>query len=516
MEESLKKQVKLMASINSSKNKIEFGDFQTPDELANLICEVIQEKYNYSPDCIIEPTCGKGNILVSAIKKFPSSKLNIGIEINDEYLNELNEKIQNENLNINLLNKDFFSIDLRNELEIENGKILFIGNPPWVTNSILGKIESVNLPKKNNFKNFRGIEAITGKSNFDLSEFILIKLIDLFFNKNSIFAFLIKTSVARKILISLEKNNIQLETAEIFPIDSKKYFDVSVDACLFILKFSEIQNKVFCNIYESIDKRILTNKIGFFRETIIQNTNTFLNVEKFLGTSEYVWRNGIKHDQANVMELNLKDNLFLNSRGEIIDIEKDLVFPLLKSSDLAKGNLSPRKGVIITQKRIGENTNYIKESFPKTWNYLNANKESFMNRKSSIYKNKPLFSIFSIGDYSFYPYKIAISGLYKNIKFNILNPHLNKSIQVDDTCNFISCKSLDEAEILCKILNSSITNKILSSLIFWDSKRPITTEILNKIDLKKIAKELNYLTEYNSFVSNNPSSKVFEDNLVLF
>lgn len=48
------------------------------------------------------------------------------------------------------------------------------------------------------------------------------------------FAFLIKTSVARKILISLEKNHIKLETAEIFPIDSKKYFDVSVAACLFV------------------------------------------------------------------------------------------------------------------------------------------------------------------------------------------------------------------------------------------------------------------------------------------
>lgn len=181
-----------------------------------------------------------------------------------------------------------------------------------------------------------------------------------------------------------------------------------------------------------------------------------------------------------------------------------------------KGNLMPRKAVIITQKRIGENTNYIQEKFPKTWNYLNENLESFMNRKSSIYKNKPLFSIFSIGEYSFYPYKIAISGLYKNIKFNVLEPFLNKSIQVDDTCNFISCKNLEEAEILYKILNSSITTEILNSLIFWDSKRPITTEILNKIDLKKVAEELNFSYEYEKFVLKNPNNKVVKENLMLF
>lgn len=80
---------------------------------------------------------------------------------------------------------------------------------------------------------------------------------------------------------------------------------------MFVLKFSEIQNKVFCNIYESIENRILKNKIEFFKETIIQNTNNFENIKKFLGKSEYIWRNEIKHDQASVMELNLQDNLVL-------------------------------------------------------------------------------------------------------------------------------------------------------------------------------------------------------------
>lgn len=184
-------------------------------------------------------------------------------------------------------------------------------------------------------------------------------------------------------------------------------------------------------------------------------------------------------------------------------LEGILVYPLLKSSDLANRNLIPRKYVILTQKKIGENTDYIKKDFPQTWKYLNTNREVFTNRKSSIYRNKPLFSIFSVGEYSFYPYKIAIAGLYKNIEFNILEPISEKPIQVDDTCNFISCKSLEEANFVYELLISSIVKILLESLIFWDSKRPITTEVLNKLNLRKIAEELNYSIDYNSFVSAN-------------
>jgi len=474
-------------------NKIEFGDFQTPKILADLMCNILKDKYDYSPECIIEPTCGKGTILLSSIKTFPNCKKNIGIEINSEYLNELKNISEKENLNLTLINEDFFTFDLKEILRIKQETVLLIGNPPWVTNSGLGKIGSVNLPEKSNFKNLRGMDAITGKSNFDLSEYILLKLIDLFFDNNCIFAFLCKTSVARKILNSLSENNIQPEITEIYPIDSKKYFNAAVDACFFILKFSSVKNKIFCNIYNSIEDRKIINKLGLSNGTLVNNVDKFQELKRFIGKSDYVWRNGIKHDAASIMELSLdKENNFINREGKVIDIEDNLVYPLLKSSDLANGNLMPRKYVIVTQKKIGENTDYIEKDFPRTWEYLTENIESFTNRKSSIYKNKPLFSIFSVGEYSFYPYKIAISGLYKNIRFSILEPISGKPIQVDDTCNFISCKSLEEAKFIYELLNSSIVKALLESLIFWDSKRPITTEVLNKLDLRKVAEELNY------------------------
>jgi hypothetical protein len=79
----------------------------------------------------------------------------------------------------------------------------------------------------------------------------------------------------------------------------------------------------------------------------------------------------------------------------------------------------------------------------------------------------------------------------------------NQPIMVDDTCNFIPCFSQDEADLIFNLLNSDESLAYLNSVIFWDSKRPITTEILNNIDLSKIASEKGFNKHYNFLCCNN-------------
>jgi hypothetical protein len=131
---------------------------------------------------------------------------------------------------------------------------------------------------------------------------------------------------------------------------------------------------------------------------------------------------------------------------------------------------------------------------------LNDHKTFFDKRKSSIYNNKPKFSIFGIGDYSFALWKVAISGLYKNIKFVVVGPYKDKPIMLDDTCYFIPCTSQKEADFLASLLNSQIAKEFFSSFVFWDSKRPITANILNQLDIFSLAEELGFASEIKEFV----------------
>ncbi len=59
---------------------------------------------------------------------------------------------------------------------------------------------------------------------------------------------------------------------------------------------------------------------------------------------------------------------------------------------------------------------------------------------------------------------------------------------LDDTCYFIGFDDLEEAEIIWSLLQSEDTKNFLKSLIFSDSKRSITKDLLMRIDIVQIMK----------------------------
>ncbi|MEO0827350.1 MAG: SAM-dependent methyltransferase, partial [Cyanobacteria bacterium J06642_9] len=224
----------------------------------------------------------------------------------------------------------------------------------------------------------------------------------------------------------------------------------------------------------------------------------------------YLWRSGVKHDCSKVMVLEQIDSsLFCNGFGEKYSLEEECLFPLLKSSDIGNNRVtSYRKLVLITQKSIAEDTSVIKENFPKTWQYLLEHDEYLKNRKSSIYKNKPPYSIFGIGSYTFKKWKIAISGLYKKLNFCIVGPLDEKAVVFDDTVNFLSFDTEKEAKYIFELVTSRPSIEFLSSMIFWDEKRPVTIDVLRRLSLKAVAKELGTLDQYLHWVG---SSQVEHD-----
>ena len=130
-----------------------------------------------------------------------------------------------------------------------------------------------------------------------------------------------------------------------------------------------------------------------------------------------------------------------------------------------------------------------------------AYKDILDSRKSSIYNDRPKFSVFGVGPYSFSLWKIAISGLYKNISFVVVPPSNGRPVMVDDTCYSIPCQSKEEAELIFSLLSSNASLGFLGSLIFTDSKRPITIDILRRISIVNLAKELGKLHELEKYTT---------------
>ena len=164
--------------MNPDQRQVEFGDFQTPASLARSVCGYLVRQ-GIAPATIIEPTCGVGAFLLASLEVFPAADTAFGLEVNSEYVARCRQSIAEagQESRCQVTTTDFFETDWETLLDAAAEPLLVIGNPPWVTNAALGAIGSANHPVKANFQDRKGLDAITGKSNFDISEWMLMHLL---------------------------------------------------------------------------------------------------------------------------------------------------------------------------------------------------------------------------------------------------------------------------------------------------------------------------------------------------
>ena len=470
------------------KRRAEFGDWQTPLDFARASCAKLSE-LGIMPDFIIEPTCGVGAFVLAADEAFPQAKGIHGYEVNPDYLEKLELNLRNlaTSNRVQIHQADFFAHDWDSSLAHVDGTLLVLGNFPWVTSSQQGAIGGTNLPAKSNFQGHSGFDAMTGKSNFDISEWMLLKVLTWFRSRAGAIGMLVKTAVARKILSQAEQQGANVVEAFMFNIDSKKNFNAAVDACLLVMKFdpqaynSHHEYTIFKDLNATCGTRV-----GHRDGKTIGDLDSFDALNHLIGKSPQKWRSGVKHDAAAVMELTRTPDGLVNGFGEIIHLEETYLFPLLKGSDVGSDKKWRQKFTIITQRFVGENTENIKTIAPLTWRYLEDNGPKLDARGSSIYAKNPRFSIFGVGEYAFKPWKIAICALYKKLEFRLIGPIEDKAVVFDDTVYFISFELEDEAQKALEQLNSEDVRRLLSSMIFWDEKRPIKTTILNIVNFENV------------------------------
>lgn len=462
--------------------KREYGDYQTPLDFALRVCTFLKEQKHLNPSMIFEPTCGIGNFL-TASKIFDARKY-FGIEINPLYCKICIENFADERLTV--FNENFFTCE--SELLPKDSNLLVIGNPPWATNSSLSK----NLPQKFNVKNFKGLEALTGASNFDICEYIISYLIEKYRDTNTALAVLCKTSVARNVFKSLWSRNVPFVRCETFEFDAGKVFGISASACLLFIQLTE--ENCFpstCNVYNFDNPEILKSSFGYRGGKFYSNLSA--SNYDIDGESCFEWRQGIKHDCSKIVELTKESGILKNGYHELVDVEEELIFPMVKGSAIKIPIIRHfSKYLLVTQKFLGEDTTHLELDAPKAWQYLRKNATTFKKRKSKIYNNSPQFAMFGIGDYSYLPYKVCIGGFNKEPFFSLIYSEDIKPVMLDDTTYFLGFDDYGIAYTAMIYLNSIKVREFLQSLSFADSKRPYTKKILSRVDFSKIYHKVSF------------------------
>lgn len=73
------------------------------------------------------------------------------------------------------------------------------------------------------------------------------------------------------------------------------------------------------------------NEFGWVDGKFVSNVTTYGKNIKYDGISPYIWRQGVKHDCSKIMELDFIDNKYVNGLKRELDLEKELIYGLVKS-----------------------------------------------------------------------------------------------------------------------------------------------------------------------------------------
>ena len=274
------------------KTKMEYGDFQTPRDLAYTVTAFLRDS-GILPSVIVEPTCGQGSFVLAANEIFHKARQIFAFDINSAYISALQKQIHDaRGGHWHVSQQDFFTFDWKNFFAPFRGEILVLGNPPWVTNAALGIIGSDNLPIKTNFQNHVGFAAKTGKANFDISEWMLIKLLEALDRQRGCLAMLCKTSTARKVLRHGWINRFNIGRASVHLIDASMHFGVSVDACLLVVHTGIPDMLSTAGVYSDLtfDHKLTT--FGLVGRDIVADVDEYNRLKDIDGITYYKWRSG--------------------------------------------------------------------------------------------------------------------------------------------------------------------------------------------------------------------------------
>ena len=336
------------------------------------------------------------------------------------------------------------------------GPLLVLGNPPWVTSAQLGALGSGNAPRKENRGGLRGLDAMTGKSNFDVSEW-MHRAPPRGARRTR------RDDRARCASRRWRGGSSRPSPRAISPwrrsgswrVDAARHFDASVSAVLFVAETRRPRGREAAAFAVSAGSRRASDRVadgrarGEARDRRSASSTAcssptpdrYARTRHLAGTCTPEWRSGVKHDCARVMELvrTSAPRAWRNGLGEIVDVEDELVHPLLKSSDIANARRRPSRAMIVTQRALGEDTAALRRAraarleipdppsrAASTHARARSTRSSRRSRCSASAATRSRRG------------RWRSPGLYKRSTFTVVGPHEGRPVVLDDTCYFLA------------------------------------------------------------------------------
>ncbi|TIC79099.1 class I SAM-dependent methyltransferase [Nocardioides sp. GY 10127] len=466
------------------------GDFQTPPALAAECLALLDLP---ARSRVLEPTCGTGAFLEAAAARWPEAEL-LGVEVQAEHA-----EVARRHARVVL--DDVLALRLDTDLPWRTaGPLAVVGNPPWVTSADLTRLGVTTAPRRRGLKPLAGLDALTGASNFDVAETLLLTVLEHLADQPLVLGVLVKTQVAREVLRHAARAGLPVVSAELFAVDARRWFGASVDACWCVLRLdpaaprgaTEGEPVVVADVHPGPARERPSRRLGVTAEgRVVEDLAAWERVRAADGRSPLEWRSGVKHDAASALELEASPAGPTTRDGAPVHVEPGHLHPLLKGGDLHHGR-APHRLLVLPQARLGEDTAGLRTTAPALWAHLERHAATLDGRRSRIYAGRPRFSVFGLGPYTFAPWKVAVSGLHREARFRLVGPAPGadgpaRPVLLDDTAYqaaFTGPDAAVDAAVAWALLVSPAAADLLAALVPAGAKRPVTARLLSRLDLR--------------------------------
>lgn len=430
-------------------------------------------------------------------------------------------------------------------LESTNKEKMFdyvIGNPPWINWEFLPELykkDKMTLWKEYGLFSAIRMKKLLGEAKYDVSAVFIYKCIDYLLKDQGILHFIIPLTLLRGLPgQGFRKNYFETQTGRVhfklLDIQDLSHFQpfsnantnvgiikvlkgpetsypVSYVSWIKIDSFSQNQSwkmvnskiqrinkyaiKIDSEIQESVNLIILEKGIQFYQEIIplLQSSdyNAFegSNTE---GLNAVFWITNLQRTSKGI----LFDNINKSQKKKLphiknIPIERELVYPLIRSKNIRKWSYTIDSFIIFTLKydttKQLTNIETFQQLYPLTFEYLKTFEQQLMNRSSfkNKSKDKPFYLIYGKEDMKS-RFKVVWNRMGSEITAVVTefynHPVLgNKPPIPQETIVYLPTDTLEEAHFICAVMNSKLFSLIVSLIHMKGTKGFGTPRILEKV-----------------------------------
>jgi hypothetical protein len=154
-------------------------------------------------------------------------------------------------------------------------------------------------------------------------------------------------------------------------------------------------------------------------------------------------------------------------------IEPDLIYPLLRWSDVARYRASPSAHLLLAQDvqtRRGIDEREMADRYPRTHAYLKRFEGFLVDRAAyrRYQQRAPFYSMYNVGRYTVAPVKVVWRRMDRRINAAVVEPLVDPLLGPrcaipQETCVLIAVHTSDEAHYVAAVLNSSTVGFLVAS-----------------------------------------------------